>query len=106
MTSAEPTITPIDVADTTMVQALERNETRQFLHVLNETAGSIYVGFGDTAPADITVMAGIAASGSYKSPDTESIRAGVWIYHAQGADVDSTTATSPTDDAIKVIEGQ
>jgi hypothetical protein len=102
------TTTPVDVADATWTKILDRGGDYSMAEVLNETSGAIYVAFQDTeaAPADITTAVKIASDGKYRLDHGEMSEQYIYAYHELGADVDSSTATSPSDNAIKVLTGK
>lgn len=102
----KPEVTPIDAATATWVQALSHNDQRRFFGIYNETAATdIYIGFG-AEPSDITTAICVKADGGqWESNVLELITTSIWVYHEKGSTITSSTATSPSDDAIKVVEG-
>jgi hypothetical protein len=97
------TITPVNVNNATMTQLIAQNRDRVTLEILNETAGIIYLGFGDQ-PSDITTMGKVLSNSRFLADSRDQCEQAVWCYHEQGAAINSTTATTPGDDAVKVRE--
>jgi len=97
------TIFPIDVQNQVMTQLITANRDRVSVEVMNETSGIIYVGFGEK-PNDITTMGKVLSNGLLIADADDQTEQALWCYHAQGADIISTTAITPGDNAIKVRE--
>lgn len=102
------TVTPVDVADATWTKVLDAGGNYSMVEVLNETSVPIYLAFQDTEtdPSDITAAVAIKADGKYRLDSDEMSEQNLYVYHELGSDVDSTTATSPSDEAIKIISGK